>query len=1389
MTATTRLRRLARVGVFSLGILALLSALVFWRLVEGGLPLGFVGARLEALLESNLGGGQVEIGDAGLTWHTGGQQGEQQSGEPGGGFLLLHLREARLLDDNGQRLAEFPDIRLGLDPWSLPSALLQRRISISRIILVGGFLEATRSEDGGFALASSLLDATPPLLAPMPQPSDSQDALLAALPMLADAMFAQLAQTSPLFAETKDLEIHDAGFRLRDFDGADLLDVRDLDLQLRRADTALEWGFTAAIAAEGDAPDWNLVARGQQLREDGSGGIRLLVEDAYPPRLAALADKLAPQTGDTLAAEAVAAAQALAAPLSLRAHLRFGAGGALLGAEVESRITAGTLHTDRLLDGAAPLPLDTADFRAEYLAAAQRWELHEARFFSGDTRLLVAGDIDLAAQPNIRLRAWDSALHLEGMTEAPIPIEEFTLHAEHHAADQSWQIHEALFFSGVNRLQLAGRIDLSDAARPSASLRAWDSDIHFEGITEYPVFTDEITLAAALALPADAHPLHLRIDDMRLAFGDHAVSIAGDIRAAPGSPDIRVDIASPALTAEQVLMLWPLPLESFSRRWTRDSVLAADLRDIRIRLNLPAGALAAVMDGAQPLPPDSVLMEADLHGVDLDYVDILPPFLDATGGLRMRDNEFRAWADTARLRPPNAAGDLSLVDLEFLVSDTSIPDPPAHIRLAWNGAIGDVLAFLQDDGFDLGTGGLGMDAAASRGALAGDIRLNMPLYDDIAPEHLDLSVTAAGSDLFLPLPDSDIALAAADLRFTADLNEMHAEGRAEILEVPTELRFRQSVSGAESGAFSAVLSAAPTAADLQRLAVSLPVDVSGALALSVRLEGHAEGIRGGSLEVDATEAALTGDAFQWHKPAEQPATATMTFENSGGGVGGEGSENRSGGRGLKNRGGGRGQGGEEEGDTVSDSHFQNQDAEAQSGSEGVITITDFHFQSQNAEARGTFSLSDEGDLLTADFPLLRVDASALQEKGGGQGEDEEQVGNEGGTSSLRGAGQGQGENEDGASLRSGGRSQGGSEGGSEDGASLRGGGRGQGGQESSEDTSLEEEEEGGHLLSLTARRQDDNTLALTINGPQLDARALINNLLGGGDDTETPEDPEPDGSILLAEGNIQRVLAHNNVVLHDMTFSMRQESGAIADMRLDGRFESAPFALRLASPPPAADTNNRALRITSADGGATLRGLDLYPHILGGDFLLEAEVAPSHEPMRMDGRVTGTAFRIADAPGFARLLSLASLTGIADLLTQNGISFQRLELPFTMTAEEIRLQDGVMSGLSLGLTLRGRIDPNAEQVELNGTLVPSYILNSLLGNVPLLGDLIVGRAGEGIFGVTFLISGPVEDTDITANPLSVLTPGIFRRLTELGETPPGEDTETTTPATEASERP
>jgi hypothetical protein len=67
---------------------------------------------------------------------------------------------------------------------------------------------------------------------------------------------------------------------------------------------------------------------------------------------------------------------------------------------------------------------------------------------------------------------------------------------------------------------------------------------------------------------------------------------------------------------------------------------------------------------------------------------------------------------------------------------------------------------------------------------------------------------------------------------------------------------------------------------------------------------------------------------------------------------------------------------------------------------------------------------------------------------------------------------------------------------------------------------------------------------------------------------------------------------------------------------------------------------------------------------------------------------------------------------------------------------------------------------------VDGTIVPSYGANTMLAQVPVLGELLTSRRGEGVFGVTFSVSGPFDATRVVSNPLSALAPGIFRRIFE-----------------------
>jgi hypothetical protein len=106
-------------------------------------------------------------------------------------------------------------------------------------------------------------------------------------------------------------------------------------------------------------------------------------------------------------------------------------------------------------------------------------------------------------------------------------------------------------------------------------------------------------------------------------------------------------------------------------------------------------------------------------------------------------------------------------------------------------------------------------------------------------------------------------------------------------------------------------------------------------------------------------------------------------------------------------------------------------------------------------------------------------------------------------------------------------------------------------------------------------------------------------------------------------------------------------------------------------------------------------------------------------------------------------------------------------VPFNARAKMVTIREGRAAGPAIGATFGGTLDRKAEKLDLTGTLVPVYGLNSFLGAVPVLGDLLNSRKGEGVFGLTYAMKGNLNEPALSVNPLSVLTPGIFRRIFEF----------------------
>jgi len=117
-------------------------------------------------------------------------------------------------------------------------------------------------------------------------------------------------------------------------------------------------------------------------------------------------------------------------------------------------------------------------------------------------------------------------------------------------------------------------------------------------------------------------------------------------------------------------------------------------------------------------------------------------------------------------------------------------------------------------------------------------------------------------------------------------------------------------------------------------------------------------------------------------------------------------------------------------------------------------------------------------------------------------------------------------------------------------------------------------------------------------------------------------------------------------------------------------------------------------------------------------------------------------------------------------LRDRGITFTELEAPFVIDEDSIQLEEAKASGPALGVTVSGEFSLQDENVDVQGVLVPAYTFNAVLGEIPILGDLFVSRDGEGVIGLTYSVEGPFNATRVFVNPLSALTPGVFRRIFE-----------------------
>lgn len=318
-------------------------------------------------------------------------------------------------------------------------------------------------------------------------------------------------------------------------------------------------------------------------------------------------------------------------------------------------------------------------------------------------------------------------------------------------------------------------------------------------------------------------------------------------------------------------------------------------------------------------------------------------------------------------------------------------------------------------------------------------------------------------------------------------------------------------------------------------------------------------------------------------------------------------------------------------------------------------------------------------------------------------------------------------------------------------------------------------------FSLTLTRGADG-LDIAVRGHSLDGSRLGSESGGSGE----ARFDEP----FHINAKLDKLVLRDGVTMSNFNFDM----AGVAD-----RPSSIAFGAQLAKNSAISMTmgpsdNGRHLAMSVSDMGLLLKGLFGFSSMQGGKLDFSAQFAgkagqlSASDGPDFQGKAVLKDFRMLNQPFLARLFSGGSLLGLANLMQGQGIAVDTLDVPFSSKNGVISVRESHATGPAIGVTAEGYIDRPKNAIALKGSLVPLFGINSVLGNIPLLGTVITSKEGEGIIGMTYSVSGNADEPSVSVNPLSALAPGIFRRIFE-GRIPNASQAPSNTPAPPVTPKP
>lgn len=295
-------------------------------------------------------------------------------------------------------------------------------------------------------------------------------------------------------------------------------------------------------------------------------------------------------------------------------------------------------------------------------------------------------------------------------------------------------------------------------------------------------------------------------------------------------------------------------------------------------------------------------------------------------------------------------------------------------------------------------------------------------------------------------------------------------------------------------------------------------------------------------------------------------------------------------------------------------------------------------------------------------------------------------------------------------------------------------------------------------VSGAVQRDPGDRLTVTLRGKYLDISGILPGL-GGMAGAAGAEPAE--GTPLTITAEVDRLTLREGLDLRQAKLLAVTGTRGLQSLEASGlALGGAPLSAKLS----AGGAAPIRLDVTSGDAGFIASAFLGADFITGGEMALSGTLETANAPADLLLQISNA--RMSNAPFLTQILSLASLRGLADTLSGEGVMFSRIDIPMKVQGGRYVVTGAKAQGPALGLTANGYIDMTSQAIEIDGVLVPSFGVNSALGGIPIIGDLVVGRDGEGVFSLTYGVRGTLEKANVSVNPLSALAPGVIRRVFE-----------------------